>query len=173
MAKETGRRSRAVSLTLLSAALALTAALLFGRRFPSQDPDAPAAPAAASKVEFDRFSARVERDDQGERLSVSLRLRTTANGAQDCFAFVVARNDSAAPRHWSIWPPQPPGPAITAGGHFHGTDPSSGFGVTLTDDWQRITATVPTPAGVRTFDTVVVYVLDGEGEILLARPFRV
>lgn len=174
MPKKTGRRRRAVGLTVLCVVLALAGFLLVSHLVPLDVGETSPRPASAgSEVQFDRFSARVEHDDQGERLSVSLRLRTTARAALNCFAFVVARNDSTAPREWSIWPPQPPGPAITAGGHFHGTDPSSGFGVTLTDDWQRITATVSTPNGAEAFDTVVVYVLNPRGKILLARPFRV
>jgi hypothetical protein len=62
---------------------------------------------------------------------------------------------------------------ITAGGHFHGADPTAGFSLTLTDTWQRITATVPSPSGTPAFDTVVVYVLNPQGTVLLARPFRV
>ncbi len=123
-------------------------------------------------VEFDRFSARRERTGEGERLSVSLRLRTNVPEATECFVFVVAHNDRADPRRWSIWPPQPAGPSITAGGHFHGATPNTGYRVDLNDDWQRITATVPEVAAVA-FDTVVVYVLDQSGRTLLARPFRV
>jgi hypothetical protein len=123
-------------------------------------------------VEFDRFSARRERIGDGQRLSVSLRLRTNASEATKCFVFVVAHNDRTDPRRWSIWPPQPAGPSITAGGHFHGATPTTGYRVELNDDWQRITATVPEVAAAD-FDTVVVYVLDQNGRILLARPFRV
>lgn len=155
--------------------MAALAAFLFLERLVSRKiasvPERKAATGAT--VEFSRFSALVEHDDSGERLSVSLRLRTAAEHGLQCFAFVVARNDGASPRLWSIWPPQPAGAVITSGGHFHGTDPSTGFALTLTDAWQRITATVPGPAGREKFDTVVVYVVGSGGKILLARPFRV
>jgi hypothetical protein len=62
---------------------------------------------------------------------------------------------------------------ITAGGYFHGANPSSGFSMTLTDAWQRITATVSNPDGGPTFDTVVVYVISPNGSMLLVRPFHV
>lgn len=166
-------RRRTANLTLvLALVLAASAALLY--RIATNPLRSPPPPPAASRqlVQFDRFSARIERDDQGERLSISLRLRTSAPEPLSCHAFVVARNDSVTPRTWSIWPPQPPGPAITAGGHFHGADPSVGFPITLNDDWQRITATVSLSGG-QTFESVVVYVLAPNGDVLLARPFRV
>ena len=162
-----------MSVTLL-VALAALAGLLFLERLvrmeAKQKADVP--PAPGEEVQFDRFSARVERDADGERLSVSLRLRTNVAEGLPCYAFVVARN-GASPRVWSIWPPQPPGSVITAGGHFHGADPSSGFSMILTDAWQRITATVANPDGGPTFDTVIVYVISSNGSILLVRPFHV
>ncbi len=138
-------------------------------------PVVPQAPPGAERaqVRFDRFSAHRERSDAGERLSVSLRLRTGPGERLSCFVFVVARNDHVTPRVWSIWPPQPPGPVITVGGHFHGANPAAGHPLILSDAWQRLTATVPYPPGGSAFDTVVVYVLTAEGRILLARPFSV
>ena len=124
-------------------------------------------------VEFDRFSARQERGSEGERLSVSIRLRTGLADSLECFVFVVARNDRVSPRLWSIWPPQATGPAISTGGHFHGANPASGYHLTLSEQWERVTATVPRPTGPDAFDTVVVYVLQADGRVLLARPFRV
>jgi hypothetical protein len=124
-------------------------------------------------VKFSRFSAHRERNEEGERLSISLRLRTELDHDLSCYAFVVARNDHVTPRIWSIWPSQAPGAATTAGGHFHGAEPRAGHPVELTDRWQRITATVPHPEGGDRFDTVVVYVLSAEGKVLLARPFSV
>lgn len=122
-------------------------------------------------VKFSRFSAHRERSEEGERLSISLRLRTDLDRTVSCYAFVVARNDHVAPRLWSIWPPQAPGAAITAGGHFHGADPTAGYPIELTSRWQRITATVPHPSDGDRFDTVVVYVMSSDGKVLLARPF--
>jgi hypothetical protein len=163
-----------VTFTLL-VVLASVAGLLFLARFLSfEEVSLPAGDrGAGEEVQFDRFSARLEHGAAGEHLSVSLRLRTNDEAGLPCYAFVVARNDGASPRRWSIWPPQPPGPAITAGGHFHGSVPATGFSITLTDAWQRITATVPSPSGTPPFDSVVVYVLSPLGKVLLARPFRV
>jgi hypothetical protein len=124
-------------------------------------------------VLFDRFSARRERSDEGDRLSLSLRLRTSAAVSLPCFVFFVARNDLSTPRRWAIWPPQLPGPAVTASGHFHAATPAAGFAVTLSDTWERLTAVIPHPPGDAAFDTVSVYVVDPAGRILLARPFRI
>jgi hypothetical protein len=124
-------------------------------------------------IKFSRFSAHRERTEDGERLSISLRLRTDLDRDLSCYAFVVARNDHVTPHIWSIWPAQAPGAAITAGGHFHGAQPSAGFPVKLTDRWQRITGTVPHPDGGDRFDTVVVYVMSSNGKVLLARPFSI
>jgi len=124
-------------------------------------------------VLFDRFSARRERSDEGDRLSLSLRLRTSAAVSLPCFVFVVARNDASTTHRWAIWPAQPPGLAITASGHFHAATPAAGFAVTLSDTWERLTAVIPHPPGDATFDTVSVYVVDPGGRILLARPFRI
>jgi hypothetical protein len=124
-------------------------------------------------IKFSRFSAHREQNEEGERLSISLRLRTDLDQELSCYAFVVARNDHVTPHIWSIWPSQAPGAAITAGGHFHGAQPDAGHHVALTGRWQRITATVPHPEGGDRFDTVVVYVVRSDGKVLLARPFSV
>jgi hypothetical protein len=170
-----GRRRRLVTVGL-GAALAVALALLgaertdlFGalRAAISGDREQPII------IKFSRFSAHRERSDEGERLSISLRLRPDLDQELSCYAFVVARNDHVTPRIWSIWPPQAPGAAITAGGHFHGAEPGAGHHVELTSRWQRITATVPHPKGGDRFDTVVVYVMRSDGKVLLARPFSV
>jgi hypothetical protein len=124
-------------------------------------------------IEADRFSARRERSAEGDRLSVSLRLRTTMSVSLPCYVFLVARNDQVTPKQWAIWPAQPPGPAITASGHFHGANPKTGYPVTLSDQWERIDATMPHPANGVAFDTVEMYVEDADGRILLTRPFKV
>jgi hypothetical protein len=74
---------------------------------------------------------------------------------------------------WAIWPPQGPGPAISASGHFHGATPTAGYAVVLSDQWEHIDATMPQPTGSVQFDIVVVYVVDADGRILLTRPFRI
>jgi hypothetical protein len=169
---EVGRRDQFAGVALAALLLALVTAVAL-RRSLIED-ELPAAPVrtAHDAVQFDRFSAHRERSEDGERLSVSLRLRTSERVSLPCFVFVVARNDQATPRQWAIWPSQPPGPAITAGGHFHGATPTTGFSVTLSDQWERITATLPESADGG-FDMVVLYILDADGRTLLARPFRV
>lgn len=167
------RRDRLAALLLLVLIAALGVALIL-RRSVFEDPDRPAqwARPQHDAIQLDRFSARLESSAEGERLSVSLRLRTSMSVSLPCFIFVVARNEQTTPKQWAIWPPQPPGPAITAGGHFHGASPAAGYSVTLSDQWERINATVSQPSGGVYFDTVEVYVVDPDGRILLAHPFR-
>jgi len=167
------RRDRFAALLLLVLIAALGIALVL-RRSVFEDVDRPALAARAQHdaIQFDRFSARLESSAEGERLSVSLRLRTSMSVSLPCYLFMVARNDQTTPKAWAIWPPQPAGPAITAGGHFHGAAPANGYALTLSDQWERVTATVTQPSSGVTFDTVEVYVVDPDGRILLARPFR-
>jgi hypothetical protein len=167
------RRDRFAALLLLVLIAALGIALLL-RRSIFEDVDRPAQRARAQHdaIQFDRFSARLENSPEGARLSVSLRLRTSQSVSLPCFVFVVARNDQTTPKLWAIWPPQPAGPAITAGGHFYGASPATGYSMTLSDQWERINATVPQPTSGVGFDTVEVYVVDPDGRILLARPFH-
>jgi hypothetical protein len=166
------RRDRIAAL-LLVALVAALGALLAARRTLLDTGPPPAADPRLQRdaVLFDRFAARRERSDEGDRLSVSVRLRTSASVSLPCFVFLVARNEQAMPRVWAAWPPQSPGPAVSAGGHFHGATPAAGHAITLTDTWERVTATIPQPPAAP-FDTVVVYVVDPAGRILLARPFR-
>ncbi len=126
----------------------------------------------APAIEIDRFSGRRERSEDSERLSVSLRLRTTMSEPIDGFVFVVARNDSVTPHVWAIWPAKAKGLAITAGGHFHGATPGAGEPISLTARWQSVNAVIPHRPGVADYDTVVVYVVSAQGQILLSRPFR-
>jgi hypothetical protein len=125
----------------------------------------------APGIEFDRFSTRHERTDEEERLSVSLRLRAASSQPVSGFLFVVARNDHVTPHLWVIWPPQANGLAITSGGHFHAATPTAGEALTLTDRWERISTTLPHPPGQLPFDTVVIYFVSPQGQILLSRPF--
>jgi hypothetical protein len=168
------RRDRLAALLLLVLIAALAVALVL-RRSVFDDVDRPVQRMglAHEAIGFDRFSARRERSAEGDRLSVSLRMRTTMSLSLPCYVFVVARNDQIAPKQWAIWPPQTPGPAITASGHFHGATPTTGHAVVLSDQWERIDATVPQRNGAAPFDIVVVYVVDAEGRVLLTRPFRV
>ncbi len=168
------RRDQLAAALLLFCVLALLGILL-AQPTPLSGPAEPAerTPGRHDMLEFDRFSARRERSTEGERLSVSLRLRIALGDTLDCYVFVVARNDQVSARAWSIWPPQLPGLAITASGHFHGAVPAMGHHLKLTRQWERVTATIPHPNDSEDFDTVVVYVLRPDGRILLARPFRV
>ena len=172
--EEIRRRDRFAALLLLILISALGLALVL-RRSVFDDVDAPERRARLQHeaIEFDRFSARRERSAEGDRLTVALRLRTTMGVSLPCYVFVLARNDQAAPKLWAIWPPQPPGAAVTTGGHFSSSSPTTGQPFTLTDRWERITATIPHPPGGLTFDGVEVYVVDPDGRILLARPFKV
>jgi len=168
------RRDQLAALLLLLLIAALGVAVVLRRSvFETDDQPIQRARTQHDAIEFERFSARRERSPEGDRLSISMRLRTSMSVSLPCYVFVVARNDQASPKLWAIWPPQPAGPAITAGGHFHGASPSSGYAVTLSDQWERIDATVPHPSGGLTFDTVEVYIVDPEGRILLSRPFRI
>jgi hypothetical protein len=128
-------------------------------------------PASLPLVEIDNVSTRRERNSEGERLQVSLRLRLNASGTMECYVFVVARNDHASPKLWAVWPTQGAGGAITGGGHFNGSNPTAGQDVKLASSWLRINATLDQPQGKPPFDTVMVYVVSPKGEILLVRPF--
>jgi hypothetical protein len=168
------RRDRFAALVLVILIAALALAILLRRSvFEDVERSAAVPRVQHEAIEFDRFSARRERSAEGDRLTVTMRLRTTMGVSLPCAVFVLARNDQSSPKLWAIWPPQPPGSAVSAGGHFSGTSPGTGYAVTLTDQWTRITATIPHPSGTVTFDAVEVYVVDPEGRILLARPFRV
>jgi len=167
------RRDQFAALLLLVLIGALGVALILRRSMLDDVSPADQSRPQHDAIEFDRFSARRERSAEGDRLSVSLRLRTTQSVSLPCYVFLVARNDQVTPKLWAIWPPQPPGPAITAGGHFHGATPSTGYAMTLSDQWERINPSVPHPNGGGVFDTVEVYVVDPDGRILLARPFKV
>lgn len=157
---------------LLLVAFAFLAALGYQLRQQEAEQAAePAAMAPSSPIEFDRFSARLEKNNDGERLTVGLRLRATGVDPIPCFVFVVARTERGTPKQWAIWPADTPGLAISAGGHFHAAHPASGHPLTLSDGWERIDAVLPIADGQPPFDSVVVYVVNGAGNILLSRPF--
>jgi hypothetical protein len=166
-------RRRRLAFSVAALAAAVLAALWRFDLLPTLPSPAPSSfDRSRPLIEFDRFSARWEKSETGERLSASLRLRTSHSEGLQSFVFVVTRNDNVEPRRWSIWPPQGPGPAISVGGHFHGATPTTGHSLILVDDWTRITATMEeTPTAI--FDTVVVYVVDPQGRVLLSRPFRI
>lgn len=166
------RRDRLAALVLLVLITALAVALVL-RRSVFDDADVLERARLHEAIEFGRVSARRERSAEGDRLTVIMRLRTTMGVSLPCYVFVLARNDQATPKLWAIWPPQTPGSAVSTGGHFNGSSPGTGQAVTLTDQWERIAATIPQPSGGPPFDDIEVYVVDPDGRILLARPFKV
>ncbi len=121
-------------------------------------------------VESDSFSPRHEKSSDMERLNVSVQLRINAPGSMDAWVFVVARNDQVSPRVWAAWP-QGAHAAITTGGHFRGSTPGAGYQATLTSSWTRIHASIDHPPGTAPFDTVMIYVVNAKGQIVLARPY--
>ena len=130
---------------------------------PADEPSAP--------VELDRFSARLEKSNDEERLTVSLRLRAGSGGPIECYLFIVARTERGSPRPWAIWPAESPGMAISAGGHFHAAHPASGHPLSLGSGWERVEAVLPRTPGQPPFDSVSVYVVGESGNVLLERPF--
>ena len=141
------------------------------RRGGEANGEAAAEPSSVSLVDFDSFLTRREKTSDSERLSVSLRLRLTTPGTIDTYIYILARNDHVSPRLWAVWPPQGPNEAVTQGGHFRGTTPTTGTPLKLAPSWTRITASIDHPPGQPPFDTVMVYVVSPKGDILLARPF--
>jgi len=127
--------------------------------------------AAIPLLDLDRFSSRRERSSDTDRLHVSFRIRLTAPATLDAAVFVVARNDQVSPRLWAVWPPQVPGDAVSAGGHLRQPKPGSGHAVTLSARWTRVIASLDHPPNQPPFDTVMVYVVNANGDILLVRPF--
>lgn len=157
---------------LLLIALAFLAALAFRlRQREAEQATEPIGVAPPAPIEVDRFSARLEKTSDEERLLVGLRLRANGDEPIEGFVFVVARSDRATPKVFAIWPPLNPGTAISAGGHFHAAHPASGHPATLGPEWERIDAVIERLPGQPPFDQVVVYVVGGGGTVLLARPF--
>lgn len=152
--------------------LAVLVAGVYQLRRPEPEEATESASAAPlAPVELDRFSARLEKSNDEERLTVSLRLRATGAEPLECFVFVVARTERGSPRPWAIWPSESPGMAISAGGHFHAAHPASGYPLSLGRGWERVDAVLPRTPGQPPFDSVSVYVVGPNGNILLARPF--
>jgi hypothetical protein len=133
--------------------------------------EATSEPETTPLFDIANFAARQERSTDAERLTVSLRVRLTKPGSVDAYVYVLAHNDHVSPRVWAVWPTQGPGGVVTAGGHLRTQNPASGEAVKLSSSWTRITATLDHPPGRPPFDTVYVYLVDPNGEILLARPF--
>jgi hypothetical protein len=174
VARSSGRQwRRAANPAAFSFSLAAVLALAYLALTRASEPSGSNGPVevAGALIEFDRFSARRERSGEADQLSVSFRLRAASTEPLRGFAFVVARNDHVAPHAWAIWPPQARGLAISSGGHFHGATPTAGESFTLTDSWERLTAVLPHNPSHPPFDTVVVYFVSPQGQVLLSRPF--
>ncbi|MFN8625908.1 MAG: hypothetical protein U0587_08005 [Candidatus Binatia bacterium] len=169
-----GRQKRLLSSLSYAALVALAAVLGYlTYRATQQRPggDQVAEPVApAPLIELSGFSARREKSSDAERLTVALRMRLSARAPIDCYVYVVARNEHASPKLWVPWPEEA-ARALTTGGHFRGSSPPSGQAIRLTSSWTRINATIPHPVGRPPFDTVTVYLVGPQGEILLERPF--
>lgn len=164
-------RVRIVGIALLVVLSLLAAGVYQLRQRPPDDSGESAGAAPLAPVELDRFSARLEKANDEERLTVTLLLRSTGAEPLECFVFVVARAERGAPRPWAIWPAESPGMAISAGGHFHAAHPASGYPLSLGRDWERIDAVLPRTPGQAPFDSVSVYVVGANGNVLLERPF--
>jgi len=164
-----GRRREIAQRATGGACVAALFAAIFSACHPAGNAEGQAS--GQAKIEASRFSARLEKTDETERLTISVRLRANTPTPIDCYVFVVASSTHAAQRTWAIWPVENPGFAISAGGHFHAADPSSGHHLLLARTWTRVDATFPRTPRQPPFDSVVVYVVDRTGEVLLARPF--
>jgi hypothetical protein len=126
---------------------------------------------AGEEVALDRLDAHLEKTDDQEQLRVTLRLRGLGTDPIECYLFLVARSENSASIQWAIWPPGSPGLAISAGGHFHAAHPASGHSLLLGDSWEHIDALLPLAADQPAYDSVVVYLVRPNGNILLERPF--
>lgn len=160
-----------VAYTALVAVVAALAYMSFVNVQVRRDQELSEAPEQSQPIELGSFSTRIEKTAESERLVVSFKARLTAGSSLDVHVYVAARNDHSTPQVWAVWPPQPPNGAFTQGGHFRSHDPTTGHAVTLIDSWQRITAPIAKAKQAVSFDTVIVYVVAADGEILLARPF--
>lgn len=130
-------------------------------------------PGPEALIDVDAFSTRLVRTTEGERLNMALRLRLTRPGILDCHVYLVARNDRATPKLWAVWPPEAAGSNVTGGGHFRGGATPRGEPISVGAGWTRVAGTVSHPTGRPPFETVVLYVVARNGQVLLARPFPI
>lgn len=156
---------------MLVAAVAALAYLTFARWQLGPAEDGAEDEPPSQPIELGNFSTRIERTGKTERLVVSFEARLSTTASREVYIYVAARNDHSTPQVWAVWPPQPPPGAFTPGGHFRSRDPTTGHSLRLDNSWQRITAPIVQPRQGVSFDTVIVYVVGKDGEILLARPF--
>lgn len=133
---------------------------------PSTDDSGPGA-----TIDVDAFTTRVVQTSEGERLNVALRLRLLRPGTLECHVYLVARNDRVTPKLWAVWPPESAGTNVTGGGHFSGGAAPTGERISLGTGWFRISGSMVHPTGRPPFETVVLYVVARNGQVLLARPF--
>ncbi|MBP1688486.1 MAG: hypothetical protein H6Q33_4629 [Deltaproteobacteria bacterium] len=175
MAETRSRQTRLLSSLSYAGLVALAAALGYLTFRATQQPRGDgqlteAVVAPPPFIELSGFSARREKTSDAERLNVTLRLRLSTRTPIDCYVYIVARNEHVSPKLWVSWPDEAAS-ALTTGGHFRGGSPPSGQAIRLTSSWTRVNATISHPAGRPPFDTVTVYLVGPEGEILLERPF--
>jgi len=172
--RKTRRLLSSLAYTALVAVVAglgyLTYEVISRKQAPTQTSDDPG-PGAI--IDVDAFTTRLVQTSEGERLNVVLRLRLTRPGTVECHVYFVARNDRVAPKLWAVWPPESARTNVTGGGHFTGGAAPTGQPITLGTSWIRIAGSVAHPAGRPPFETVVLYVVAHNGQVLLARPFSV
>jgi len=157
--------------TSLAAVVALLAYLTFANLKQRDVEPSNDAVEQIQPIQLGNFSTRIEKTAKSQRLVVTFKLRLTTAVSMDAFVYIAARNDHSEPGVWGVWPPQEPGGAFTKGGHFRSHDPTTGHAIRLMDSWQRVTAPIEQPARTAPFDTVIVYLVATDGQILLARPF--
>jgi hypothetical protein len=160
-----------IAYTGLAAIVAALAFLTFTNLKTGRQDTPPEPVEQMQAIQLGSFSTRIEKTAKSQRLVVSFKVKLTASDSMDAFVYVAARNDHSEPAAWGVWPPQEAGGAFTKGGHFRSHDPTTGHAIRLVDSWQRITAPIEYPTRSAVFDTVIVYLVATDGEILLARPF--
>lgn len=157
--------------TSLAAVVAALAYLTFANLQAARDGTESEIVDPMQPIELGSFSTRVEKTAKAQRLVVSFKVKLSTAESMSAFVYVAARNDHSEPAVWGVWPSQEGGGAFTAGGHFRSHEPTTGHAIRLVGSWQRITAPIEQPRPTPTFDTVIVYIVAADGEILLARPF--
>lgn len=171
LSRSSRRLLASLAYTSLVAAVAALAYLTLTNLQARREYSTPETVSEAPPIELGNFSTRIEKTAKSQRLVVSFKVRLSTPKELDSFVYVAARNDHATPGVWGVWPRQDAGGAFTQGGHFRSHDPKTGYSVKLIDSWQRVTAPIEQPKGTTAFDTVIVYIVAADGQILLARPF--
>lgn len=160
-----------VAYTSLAAVVAALAYLTFANLKAARDGAESELVDPMQAIQLGGFSTRVEKTAKAQRLVISFKVKLSKTESLDAFVYVAARNDHSEPAVWGVWPSHEGGGAFTKGGHFRSHEPTTGHAIRLVNSWQRITAPIELPRPTPAFDTVIVYLVAADGEILLARPF--